>query len=554
MARVIGGTKQIPGLRSEELEEELPFAEGVLNGGMVLDVDPADLENHQASLLVNARVRRDKTSRKDGQSLFLPTKPNSNGVIRVVDFREGLFTIYRLRFTETEAHYTKGSSWVALDNLEGPITYDQLVGTIDALTGRIQEFDLLKISESFQGRFTDHATVLSNFIIANGVSRLRLLDIAGNRFIDLGAKAPRGKYVTGFLERVVTANLGSSASQVESIAWSGNRNLTEWDPLVDLSSGEKRLDTSPRATTDPISGIFSFTTVAIIIREGSIWRGLPTGVVIDPINWTSAIPGIGSNLPGSIALGKNKLIFADARLKDLIVYTPGQQPSSLGLPVRDTLLSNLDNPGKLFSGFFGTEDEYYFGVNEAATLKIWAVNVNTGKWVYDELPGCESINILDELSSFTTINDLTGTMDALTGAFSDLSKVPTSSEIIVYGYSDGVITKEDSAVQQNNSVNYTFEHRWKEFKFPKVDMTTSKFVVEYQATVAGTLTLQYSKDGGTTWTTAKAVTSLTGKKRLLIFRKQVRTRRILWRLTAIDGAFDLLGYEMSVTGEGDSRS
>lgn len=554
MARVIGGTKPIPGLRSQELEEELPFAEGVLNGGMVLNVDPTDLENNQSSLLVNARVRRDKTSRKPGQSSFLPTKPNSNGVIRVIDFKEGVFTIYRLRFTETEAHYTTGTDWTALGNFEENLTYDQLVGTIDNLAGRMNDLNDLAITQNFRGRLTDVATVLGSFIVANGVSRLRLLNLDKNRFQDLGDKAPQAKYVTGFVERVVAANLGDSDAASESYAWSGNRNLTEWDPLVDLSSGEKRLDSGAKRTVDPISGIFSFSTVSIIIREDSIMRGIPTGSTLDPINFTTAIPGIGSNLPGSIVLGKNKIIFVDAKLRDVIIYIPGQQPVSIGLPVRDTLLTSLDDPAKLFSGFFGNEDEYYFGVNEESTVKIWIVNAETGKWVYDELPNCESINALEVLSDYTTIDALSGTIDALSGTMDDLSKAPKRAELLAYGFSDGTITQENSAVQQNNGVDYTFEHRWKEFKFPKVDMTTSKFLVEYQATTAGTLTLQYSKDGGTIWTTAKAVTSLTGKKRLLIFRKQIRTRRIIWRLTATDGAFDLLGYEMSVTGEGDSRS
>jgi len=74
MAKISGRPlKRIPGLRSGRLHEIRPLAVGVMNGGMIGDIDPADIKENQASLLRNARVRRDKTSRRPGKSSFLPT-------------------------------------------------------------------------------------------------------------------------------------------------------------------------------------------------------------------------------------------------------------------------------------------------------------------------------------------------------------------------------------------------------------------------------------------------------------------------------------------------
>ncbi|KKM20369.1 hypothetical protein LCGC14_1646150 [marine sediment metagenome] len=48
MARVIGRSlKKIPGLRSGRLKKAVPLAVAVMNGGMVADIDPADIKDNQ---------------------------------------------------------------------------------------------------------------------------------------------------------------------------------------------------------------------------------------------------------------------------------------------------------------------------------------------------------------------------------------------------------------------------------------------------------------------------------------------------------------------------
>ncbi|KKL27576.1 hypothetical protein LCGC14_2383790, partial [marine sediment metagenome] len=175
MARVVGRSlKRIPGLRSGRLPKEIPLAAAILDGGMVTDIDPADIKDNQASLLKNARVRRDKTTRRFGKSSYLPTKPDSNAVRRLFDFKLGETTFYRIRITAAGIHFTDGASWTAL-------------------TG------------TFSGRPTDVATVLGTLVVANGIDRLRKLDLDAKTISDLGTIAPPSKYVTGFSERVVGA-------------------------------------------------------------------------------------------------------------------------------------------------------------------------------------------------------------------------------------------------------------------------------------------------------------------------------------------------------------
>lgn len=522
MARVIGrGLKKISGLRSGGFPKEIPLAVAVMNGGMVADIDPADLKDNQASLLKNARIRRGKTTRRFGKSSFLPAKPDSNAVIKLFDFRLGETTFYRVRFTSTGIHFTGGAFWTVL------------LGT-------------------WSGKPTDVATVLGTLVVANGIDRLRKLDLDARTISDLGDIAPRSKYVTGFSERVVGANNGNSDEAAETLSWSGNRNLDEFDALEDISSGNKRLDTSPRSVVDPIRGVFGFSSVMIIPRERSIWLATQNPVASNPFNTYRAVPGVGTELSGSIAIGKEKIMFLDSRTRDVIVYAPGQPIQSIGSPIRDTILDNITDAGAIVSAYLENEDEYFVAITESGTVKIWVINFRTGGWQYDEVPNLTSLDPLTLFSSYTSFADATGTFDAASGAFDDLGD-PVVIPTLIYGYSTGLILKEDSAVQQDNAVNYTFELRSKEFKLPKEDEVITRIVIEYQATVSGDIVLEYSRDGGTNWKTGKTVTTTTGKVREIKLKKQIRTKRLMWRITATSGQFDILGYEVDISIGGESK-
>ena len=523
MARVMHRrVKRISGLRSGKLPKEIPLAVAMMNGGMVADVDPANIKDHQANLLKNARVRRDKTTRRFGKSSFLPTKPNSTAVRRMFDFKASETTFYRIRFTLADIYFTSGTAWT------------QLVGT-------------------FSGAPTDIATVLGTLVVANGIDRIRKLDLDAETIADLGSIAPHSKYVTGFSERVVGANNGSSDEASETLSWSGNRALTEFDALEDISSGNKRLDTSPRTIVDPIKGVFGFSSVMIIPRERSIWLATQNPVASNPFNTFRAVPGIGTDLPGSIAIGREKIIFVDSRTRDVIVYSPGTPIQSIGSPIRDAILANITDAGAISSTYFESEDEYFVTITESATVKVWVVNIKSGVWQYDEVPNLTSLDSLVGFSSYTSFDDATGTFDAATGSFDDASVTPVVIPTLAYGYSTGLLLKEDSSVQQDNSVDYTFELRSKEFKIVRDDIVVTRILIEYQATVSGSIVLQYSRDGGTTWTTAKTVTTNTGKVREIKLKKQIRTRRLMWRITATDGQFDILGYEVDVSVGGESK-
>jgi hypothetical protein len=534
MPKISWGTDRssIPGTRNLELKEPELLAESLLNGGMAADFDPADLNDNQSPFIRNARIRRDKTIRRNGQSQFAPDKPDSSPVYDVIQFNVSGITRYFVRVARDSVNFTSvrgtGGTWT-------PLT--------PALTARI----------------TDHAVVLGQLILANGVQRLQLADLNDETLTDLGEIAPTAKFVTGFSERAVAANGGMSDEAAETIYWSGNRNLPVWDALEDISSGQKRLDTAPRTEVDPISGIFGFNSVMVIPREKSIWLATQNPVASDPFKTFRSVPGVGTNLPGSIAVGRELLVFLDSRMRDISIYRPGQNIETVGIAIRDSILRDFQDADSVFSAYFTSEQEYLVGFETSTTIRVWVFNFLTKAWAFDEIPNCTSLNVIDNRTPYISFDDLTGTFDGLTGTFDEMSGTPTDVPTLVYGFAGGEITQEDPTresdlLEGTPEALYEFELQSKEFKKAKADITVTRIEIEYQATISGSLTLQYTRNGGIDWITAKTIATKLGKVQILKFKKQVRTRRLMWRLLATNGKFDLLGYELDIATGGESRN
>lgn len=527
---------KVPGTRNQQLVDAETIAATLINGGMTLDFDPTDMPDDTGSLVVNARVRRDKTTRRDGTSQFLDRKIDPRPVSAVIPFRISGQTTYFVRTTDFDVQFITDS---ALDS------WTILAGN------------------KLNGRLTDHAVVLGTLVLADGIGKLQLADLSDETLEDLGEIAPTAKHVTGFSERVVAANGGMGSAPSETVYWSGNRNFSEFDALEDISAGQKRLDTSPRTVVDPISGIFGFSSVMVIPREASIWVAQQNPVASDPFKFFRAIPGVGTNLSGSIAIGRELLMFLDSRMRDLVVYTPGSNVETIGLPVRNTILATVANADFIFSTYLISEQEYYIAVAENGTVKIWIFNFITKAWTYDERPLLTSLNVVDGFSDYTSFDDLTGTFDALAGTFDELSVTPVEVPKLIFGFDNGKITQEDPTKQDDESEGaiagtplvetFEFEFRSKEFKEAKTDITVNRLEIEYQATVDGVVTLEFSKNGGETFILAKSVPFTTGKVNILKFKKQIKTRRFMWRVRATTGKFDLLGYELDIIGSGESR-
>ena len=530
MARVKGGTK-VPwrGMNPHKLQEDTKFASGFLNKGMWTNIDPADIPNEALTVARNARIRYDKTIRRNGKSVYGAAAPNADQVKRLIEYKTNKDSIYLIRLTQAGGTYTEGTAWTSL------------TGTLSGGTNYI-----------------DSAIIQDTLVISNGVDRIQKIDLSLATISDLDSLAPRARFVTGFAERIVAASVGNTPSGMSTVYWSGNRKLTEWDAVEDISAGNKPIDISARDSSDPISGLFGLTNVLIIPREESIWLATKQPIASDPLNTYSAIPGIGSDLPGSIARTESGIIFVSMSNGAVFDYTPGQiitGDSDLAFSVNDDLLNDIVDSAIVFSDYDRSNKEYLLGIpaTDFSSCKLWMWNRITKGWSYDEVDDASAVISHVRFSNYTAIDDLTGTIDALTGTIDSLSNTPINETVILLGYNDGVILEEDSSVVQDNTVDFTFEARSKEFKFPELDTLLSEINWEYNGITTGTLTIQYSKDSGVTWTTAKTHTILVQDAAFVKFKKPIKARRIMWRITSLDGDFELINYEVKVYASGESK-
>lgn len=556
MARPFGGG--YPNLKAPRMKdlESFKFVEARVNGGMITNIDSADIDKNALQEARNARVRLDKTISRPGNILVTPTKPDANPVLGFTLFKSKLDVSYLLRFTRDSVNIQNVGSW-------------------SALTGTLAGAD----SDKF--RF---ASVLDQFVFANnGVNNLQVIDFNASSFGNLG-NAPKYRYVTGFFNRVVGA-ARAGESEVE-VGWSGDGNSPEWDPTVDESAGSSPIVESTSDLSDFITGIFGFTNVMILVREHSIWLATKQPVAQNPFNFYAAVSEIGCDSPYSIAPGANGLFFFDRRTGSVWYFTPGNNPERIGQPIDNVLVAGVDDPKSIFGSYSPINNEYTVCVPRSGgkLISTYTFNTITKAWVYDEIYGITCINDTPSATATVTIDQLPGTIDLLQGTIDGLSPTQKIKSTRFYGRDDGEILQEDDIAttdpmhldQQPNPefpiiATYSFETRIvsKTFNLPELDMYFAEIVLEYIAQDGGTFFLDYSKSGGAAgegmknnpdvagdWILAKTITpkpNKLGLPQLLRFVKQLKCRRMAWRLRGFDARFQILSYEVHAYPSGKSK-
>lgn len=502
------------------------LAAGRVNGGMVTVIDSADLQNTQLSLAKNVTVRYDKTSRRPGFSEISVAPPDSAKVLMYVPIVRFDGSVSVFRFTKDDLHLQGASSWTQLT-------------TAGALVGGVNDrFNFTAVDDRF-------------FFSNNGANNIQEIDFGTLSYDDIGTGLEY-RYITSFYDRVIAANYGySGAENPIQIAWSGERNFTEFDPLVDISAGSTVLIESQADYADEITGIYGFATQMLIVRKFSLWGATKQPVATNPFFFYTAVPNIGSDAPYSIQQIPNGLIWYDKRTSMVYEYLIGQAaPTPVGPTVSKTITANVGDPRTIFSSYDPLEDEYILCVPSSSStiVRCWIYNRRTQAWSYDEYDSASYVINTAFAESSLKINDLVGKIDNLVGKIDDLSpSVEGTSRFI--GFTDGRICKVNPLDTTDDGATYETEIVSKTFALPTIDHYVGRLRLEYQPKTAGSFTAYYSKDDGNTWTAYKTVTfnsADVGKRKLAAFTKNLKCRQYTWKLQSSSGIFDLLGYEVHV--------
>ena len=487
---------------------------------------------------------RGKITIFQGEGTTLQGAADGNPVLCVTTFKKQDDTSQTYRLTPFSVYQFTQANWIPLT------TSTPLHG---ALIDRIKA-----------------ATILDTLVFTNnGADPIQKIDPATNTYAQLG-NAPAYRYVTGFFNRAVGAAL-RGVNEVQ-IGWSGDDNVTEWDPTVDQTAGVTPLIESPADLGDYIKGIVGFTNVMIVARERSLWYAIKQPSSTNPFYFISAIPGIGCNCPYSIALTLGGITWVDFLTRTAWFWQPGLQPERIGQNIEDQLFNGMANPDTVFGSYDPINNEYTVCIPQISSKLVvaWTYNFRTKAWASSQYYGITSLDDIDLSTGGVTIDELVGTIDGLQGTIDSLSPPPVVKSSRIFGRDEGDLMLEDDAATTDavhpdfalgiadSNPDYLFDLISKDFVLPETDMYVAELVIEYVAFGNGSFTIQYSKTGGATpddvWIIAKSIMPTKfNVPQIITFRKQVKARRYAWRLQATDGLFAILGFEVHVYPSGKSR-
>lgn len=526
------------------MPDKAKFADARINMGMITTIDSADLDPGALQLARNADVTFDRTTRRFGTILMTPSKPDSLAVLNCAFMKKNNGDGFFYRFTKDSIYHQVGGAWVQTAAGSG--------GLLD-------------------GTETDrYQTVVASdrFIFANnGANVIQEIDTVADEYIPLG-NAPEYKYITGFANRIVGANLGGASPNGAQIGWSGDLNIDEWDPLVDESAGFTPLVDSPSDLGDFITGVFGFANYMIVMREQSIWMATKQPIPSEPFNFYTAFPGIGSDCPGSIVVTLNGVTWVDQRTATVWNYQPGQAPVPIGRSIENELMAGLNDRDVVFASYNSIKNKYTVCIPQVGAnyVTAWTYDFRSQGWTKNEYEGVTSLDDVDFSTGVVTIDQLPDIpIDQLTGTIDELSPDVDSVPTRMFGRNEGNILVEDQNAytdpplfgSQNTTGKFTTELVSKSFSLPTDDGYFAEVRIGYIPRAVAPMSLYYSRNGGRTWNTDPITitpdASKVGEPCLFRLVRQVLARRFSWKLVIEAGQIEVIEYEVHVFPGGESR-
>ncbi len=520
-----------------QVQPESLLAEARLNGGMITSIDSVDIPNGALTQAFNTRIRLDKTSRRFGKINEAPAKPNSNKVLGIYVLKENNGTITFLRFTPSSIHKRSGT-WTAFT-----------AGVGGSLTGTDADY-------------FSTAVIQNKFFYANGVDKIQRLDTAAVTYKEAGPNAPKVKFITGFFNRVVGAYRveGTEPDGPVTVVWCADADTTKWpnDAPPDITTGQSPIIESPSDYADFITGIFGGPSYLILAREKSLWVATKQPSGSAPFFFANTQVGIGSDSPRSIQKIPGGLAFLDFRTGQIYSWVVGSYPEEIGQPVFTDIISAVDDPLKIFSGYDTQQKEYSIGIPIAGTtvIRLWTVNFRSKPvtWAYDEIDLLSCIGDNDSpFAAFSSFDELVGTFDQAIGTFDTWGTTTVGKPARYFGYTNGEIYAEDKSTDTDVGVSYTTDIQSKDFHQAGVDTYFSRIKVKFESHKAGSLTLSYSKDKGKNWKVSKVVNFGATDLKSIEHVRNVKAERLRWRITSNSGLFDLIEYSIHVSPSGDTK-
>jgi len=496
-------------------EETIKIAESRVNGGLVTEIDPADIQNSQFQVMENMRVYADKTIRSPGKVAITPTKPDSVKIMQYMTFDRFAGTSTYIRFTKSSV-YKKG------------------VGSWTAITGTLTGGDYNRI------RFT---LINDRLFFTNGVDNIKEVNTGITAFADLGDWG-KYKYIWGFANRLLAAN---SDSNPILLARSGDLNFGVSNPATDQSAGSDPLVISQEDYSDPITGGFGFATVSLVLREKSLWVISQQPSSTAPFSYAAIPSPAGCDCPDTAAKRPNGITWYDYRTNNVYSYEIGSRPEPIGTAIRSLLKSSISDKRLLHGSYDFQKGEYVLTVPSTISNQslLYCYNFETGAWYIEKVNYCMGVYNLNDAAGVMTIGDLVGTIGDLVGTIGSLVFTSTLPPNRFYGLSNGDILQDDITLDTFNAATATSTLVSKVFVIDDADLNVLELHLKVTPTRAGSISLYFSRDAGITFSLYKTLTFTNadnGTRKHYICKKNLRVGEYVWKLVSTTGQFGILGY------------
>lgn len=394
-----------------------------------------------------------------------------------------------------------------------------------------------------EGAFVEFTAWGGDLLFNDTVTGLYSINLQDYTY-ELVANTPAGLHITTFAGRVIISNVLGYATRIQ---WSVRNNSTDWSGP---GSGYDDMLSAPGGIVDVQHGVYPVNDQeALIVRSSSIWVLNQTGNAVTPFNFFYRFSD-GTDAPNTIAKIPNQGLIMLGK-HDVLLVTPGQI-QSLGLPIRSQLIGPDYLPAEAVGVYDAARFEYRLHVPEsgASSYKLWRYHLPTQTWSCDTYPLQIRRISAGNTQIGTAIEDLIGTIEALTGTIEQLG-IQGRREGVLFVFGDTTSAYETEAGTDINTPSAS----------PVVASITSGLVqpggplmratligigLEYTVPRNVTALLETSSDGGTTWTSypASFTFSATVPALIKMLRSTIDRDQYMFRLTIGGSGQNGYGFEL----------
>lgn len=341
------------------------------------------------------------------------------------------------------------------------------------------------------------AMVLNKLIFCNGVDEAQAWS-GGGTYADLtvDVNAPAApRQVIGFADRAVFADIGAGGSRnTQRIEWSASGDETDFTSTG--AGGVSLLDTQGTQPADDIMGLAVQNNFLLIIRRYSIWTGTRTGEATLPISFNSRVQGFGCIASKTVAdCGAAGVAYLGHN--NIYLYNPGlAEPIPIGTPIRPRIFgSGILDRSKLDKAHFAfvpsTQELWCFIPDSTNPNPRTAFVFNLERYV-------ESEEFVWRERLF--IHDISASIGAQTAGLGTSGSYADNEKKLVTADKLGDTFDSDSGDTDNDGAAFTAEFVSPQFVTGNTFLDFKRVNVAYTASAISTITLDFSIDGGATWT------------------------------------------------------